>query len=313
MNDIDKKLTIYHVDKKKFIQKKIILPNIFYSKFKELNLNKFSKYLFNDLFSIMTTDQIFIFYNSKRTDIIKYIGKKYPYFCFFFVGAKLSINKRVRASLVNVNSFCTKYTNYGKISNKKFNYIAKTYIKFNDKLSYNNNGKIIIYVNNSTGWWGKFINLENLEKLVEKIRLYKNNEIVIRLHEKDFKDKKFSELINILDKKFDDKVYFDKQSKPWNKIINEVHCVFIQNSFTLFELMSYGIPIFRMEEVVSYNIYDDLYYPKDEEMKYFNDLSLYKIDRKKLLKKYYSHLVFEYDAKKLVDFVTHLYKSYYLN
>ena len=279
-------------------KKKIIIANSFSNK-KFFNLDNFNKY-----FKITKYENTCLYFNTKGTNINNYLDSKCKDFSFIFKGCNMSVNKKRRLLMITINSLGTKYTNYYSISEDKFNYIANNYIKYNENLIYKEDGIILIYLNNSKGWYRKYINMYKLEDIIKKIRKYVNNKIVIRLHKRDFINKKLISYIKSLSKY---NTSIDMQGKKWSEIMKETYCVFIQNSSTIFELFSYGIPLFSLEEIISLNLYEDCYLSTE----YIKDLSKYDIDRKTILKRYYSHMLFHKNPSIISKFITELYEKYY--
>lgn len=271
--------------------------------------NNFTLDHFTEYFKVTKHKLTNIYLNTRRTNIKTTLNSKCENFTIIIKGINgLSLNKtplNINCATVTFNSLGTNYTNYNQITDNEFNYISDNFIKYNDKISYKKDGIILIYLNTITGWYSNFIDEHKIENLIKNIRKFVDNKIIIRLHKNDFFKIDLIKYLNNL-QKYD--VTIDKQNVQWEDLINDVYCVFIQNSFILFELFSYGIPIFNIEEVLSLNSYSDLYLP----IEYIKDLEKYKIDRKSLLKKYYSHLFFYKDEKDVVDFITELYKKYYM-
>ena len=281
--------------------KKIIIKNIDKKRHGNFKLEYFSEY-----FNITKYDIVDIYFNAKGTNLVKNnLDSKCDNFSIIFKGTWLSLNPRKKIWVISVNSLGTKYTNYIPISDDKFNYISNKYIKYNDSITYDKDGIILIYLNNSKGWFKNYTNIFKLEDIIKKIRKYVSNRIIVRLHKKDFINKKIIDYIDSLSK-FD--VKLDMQRTRWNELIKNMYCIFIQNSSIIFELLSYGIPIFSLKEIVSLNLYEAVYFPTE----YLKDPSKYEFDRKTILKRYYSHILFEgHNAQIKSNFITELYKKYY--
>jgi len=263
-----------------------------------------------------------------------YFGMKgYPYltsnytvklnnFNFIFNGVRLGLNPLClegTISMITINNVSPLYTNYKKISEDRFNFISRN-IKYNNELKYNKNGDIIFYLFNSSGYYKKFINMNSIENIIINIRKYVNNRIVFRLHPKDHRKVrgKKSKFVSKLEKfkKYNAVIHEDQlegiendkyASKSWKNFIDNIYCVFIQNSFMTIELLSYGIPVFSYEEYCSVNFYKDMYKP----IEIISNLDLYDINRKSVLKKYYSHLSIHKNPNDISTIITKLYKKYY--
>jgi hypothetical protein len=175
-------------------------------------------------------------------------------------------------------------------SEKRFNYISNKYFKYNKKYRINLNGEIIIYLNNSTGFFKNAINYKNdIKELIENIKKYNNkNKIRIRFHPKD--NKNFINDILTEAKSIDNNI--KENNCDYQTLINTSYCIFIQNSRIILDLWNDGIPIFS-SNLSSINIF-----PRDKDyadIKIINNLEKFKDklpDRKKILKKYYKHLFF---------------------
>jgi len=174
---------------------------------------------------------------------------------------------------------------------------------FNETIKYKEDGDIIIYLPNLKGWFEKYINVDKINDLIRKIRKYKNNRIILKLH--PYQAEKTNRAIktngNILNqinqiiKKYDNIIIGEqiirknkKLKEYWNDIIKNCYCVFIQNAFFLFELIALGIPVFNLGKVLSLNYYPDCSIP----LKYLSNINEYNFNRKFLLKKYLSTCVF---------------------
>ena len=226
-------------------------------------------------------ENINIYINCKNSNAKKFIQKKTNITSLFIktstVNLQVNKNHIQRFLFYHKNSMNPRYSLSNEIPRKIFKKYKKK-IKFNDKLSYNKNGYILIYLNHIKGWFKKKINLNNLNLLIDNIRKHSNKLIKIRPHPKD-RNRKF----NINQKN----VIIDF-SENWEEIIKNCYCIFIQNSGIIIELLSYGIPLFNLDVILKINYFPDCYIP----LEYINEIDQYKFNRKKLLKKYYSNTGF---------------------
>jgi len=274
-------------------ENKIILDDNYnfydYSLFKIKINKKYYKINFNDLeIKNLSKNQFkylnFIYKNNlsniiDNNDHLEYILKNAS--TFFFI-TKNSLNYFKADNI---------YFNDLEIDNR-FNYISKTYFNYNQIYNIKQDGYIIIYLNNSTGFFQNYSKLrKNLKKLITNIRTFnKKNKIKIRFHPKE-KEKFKIELIDYLNKNKDFNVSIDDQS--YKKMIKNVYCVFIQNSKIILDLWNDGVLIFS-SKISSVNIF-----PEDEDycnnLEYISNLELYikqLPNRKEILKKYYKSIVF---------------------
>lgn len=193
---------------------------------------------------------------------------------------------------LTINSLCIKQSKCIKNINceKRFNYISNKYFKYNEKYKINSNGKIIIYLNNSSGFFRDTIDyIQDIKILIKKIRMYnKKNLIRIRFHPKD--SISYINDVLIAAKSIDNNI---KENKgEYTSLINSSYCIFIQNSRIILDLWNDGIPVFS-SKLISTNIF-----PKNEDypdISLIQDLEKFKDklpNRKEILKKYYKHLFF---------------------
>ena len=225
-------------------------------------------------------ENIIIYINCKNSNAKRFIIKNTKVSSLFIKISKVSLvfNKKHinRLLIYNEKSLNPKYTSYKEIPRKIFKKYKKK-IKFNNNLSYNKNGYILIYLNHLKGWFKKKIKLNNLNLLINNIREYSDKLIKIRPHPQDrYRDFNIKYKNVIID-----------YSDTWEEIIKNCYCIFIQNSGILFELLSYGIPLFNLDIIIKINYYPDCYIP----INYINKIDQYKFNRKKLLKKYYSTII----------------------
>ena len=249
-------------------------------------------------------NNLYIYNNLKNSDGGKYIKNKNSNDSIIFNGA-YPYGCNSRFYFLTKSSVYTKYTKFTNISNEKFNYISDNYIKFNDNISFKDDGDIIIYMPNFYGWYKDFLKIEKLNNLIKNIRSRKKNRIIVRLHHKNCNDK-YKNLIKNIINGFEN-VLIDLQEIKWENIFDNCYCIFIQNSTMILILFSYGIPIFNLDEIFTFNSFPDLSIKFD----FLNDFKdeLAKIDRRNLLKKYYSSVCFADDPlEEKTDFMLDFYK-----
>lgn len=241
----------------------------------DLKIIKFSKNQYKYLVYITNNN----FENKINYNYINYILKNSNSF-FFIIKNTLDYSK---SDKININT---------NKENNRFNYISENYFNYNKEYKINNNGNIIIYMNNSRGFFKKNMNIiKNLIILIKKIRSYnKKNNIKIRFHPKE-KDKFKIYLINILNNKNNFNILIDNDC--YKKMIKNIYCIFIQNSRIIFDLWNDGIPIFS-SNISSLNIFPD---EKDycNNLNYLIDLNKYKENlpnRRQILTKYYKNIFF---------------------
>ena len=243
--------------------------------------------------------------NLKNSDGFDYINKKTNLLSIFLKGSKLSLNNSVNNLFISktIYSLHTKYTKFKNLSNNDFNNISSKYIKYNSNINYNKNGYILFYMNNIDGWYKNYIHIDNLSILIKNIREYVNNKIIIRLHPKNINNLNYINLLNNIIIKY--KNIIIDNTMLWNEIISNCYCVFIQNAFIIFELLSYGIPLFNFDEIIDINYYSDVYTP----INYINKIEKYNINRKDILKKYYSE-IFVIDNKNTIENIIYNFINY---
>lgn len=258
---------------------------------------KYYKYLKNDLT---------VYFELKENNSQIYVNNKLSSDSIFIRGGRLTLcQNRIKFNKVLIysfNSYNINHTNFDKIKNKSTKFV-KNHLIFNETIKYKEDGDIIIYLPNLKGWFEKYINVDKINDLIRKIRKYKNNRIILKLH--PYQAEKTNRAIktngNILNqinqiiKKYDNIIIGEqiirknkKLKEYWNDIIKNCYCVFIQNAFFLFELIALGIPVFNLGKVLSLNYYPDCSIP----LKYLSNINEYNFNRKFLLKKYLSTCVF---------------------
>ena len=98
------------------------------------------------------------------------------------------LKKHSRFFICTINSFNMKLNNYNllnSVSEEKFQHISDNYINYNETIKCKKDGYIIIYLNNINGWWNSYLDINKIYDLINKIRSYVNNQIIIKLHPKN--------------------------------------------------------------------------------------------------------------------------------
>jgi hypothetical protein len=216
------------------------------------------------------------------------------------------LKKHSRFFICTINSFNMKLNNYNLLNSvceEKFQYISDNYINYNETIKCKKDGYIIIYLNNINGWWNSYLDINKIYDLINKIRSYVNNQIIIKLHPKN---EKYKNKIKIPK---NSNVIFDCNEKKWEEIIDNTYCIFIQQAKIIYELFAYGLPLFNLNDIHKINYFEEFYLSM-ENLKYEDLLENFKeIDRKNILKKYYSRFI----LKKTNDRITELEDWEYLS
>lgn len=253
---------------------------------------------FKKKYSNKLSKNLIIYVNLKRSNGYKYIKKETENDSIFITTTDRCGKKNLRIGFLTKNSRNTAYTKFYNISDDLFNFYSDLIFEYNPKISYKNDGYIVIYLPNLIGHYKDYIDLNELITLIKMIRSKKKNKILLRIHHKNFKDiKRYVPIIKVM--KLFNNIELDLQKYKWDDIINNCYCIFCQNTSMCFNLYALGIPIFNMQNVVNLNIYPEL----SINFKYFNNFEIEynKVDRKKILSKYYSSLIILSPFKHLID------------
>lgn len=183
---------------------------VFYNIFLKNFLKKYNNKILNSFY---------LYFELKKSNAYDYIKKETEYDSIF-ISTSISLKYNLSYCFLIRNSRNTIYTKYYNISDDLFNFYSDLLFEYKPKISYKNDGYIVIYLPNLDGHFKDYINLNNLITLITKIRsIKKNNKILLRIHSRNFKQIKNNEHIIKIMKLFDN-IKLDKQKYKWDEIIN---------------------------------------------------------------------------------------------
>lgn len=230
---------------------------------KSFRKNKLEKYIFEKC----ETNKIFM---------LSHLSKKYKkiYFTITFNTLNMQLSKNIHFN--------------------RFEYLNKNVFLYKEKPKLNIEGDIVIFLNNSEGYYNKYLNYEvQIPKLISIIRKYnKTNKIKIRPHPRET-----LEIENIVKKikKYEKKIYLDK--RDYSHFKNKIFVIFIQNSVSILDFLNLGIPLMN-PNFIPQNDYEDVY------INYHNLKNMIDfVDRKKLLNKYYNYILTKDEIQKNPEFI----------
>lgn len=230
---------------------------------KSFRKNKLEKYIFEKC----ETNKIFM---------LSHLSKKYKkiYFTITFNTLNMQLSKNIHFN--------------------RFEYFNKNVFLYKEKPKLNIEGDIVIFLNNSEGYYNKYLNYEvQIPKLISIIRKYnKTNKIKIRPHPRET-----LEIENIVKKikKYEKKIYLDK--RDYSHFKNKIFVIFIQNSVSILDFLNLGIPLMN-PNFIPQNDYEDVY------INYHNLKNMIDfVDRKKLLNKYYNYILTKDEIQKNPEFI----------
>ncbi len=193
------------------------------------------------------------------------------------------------------------------ITENKINTLNKMFHIENFDYKINNNGDIYIIMNNLSGNFLADIKIECIQdkiiNLINTIRYYTNKKIYIRPHVKNLNNIKIKFYTNLI-KKYNN-VYIDTSLKI---NMNNVYCVFIQNTKFMFHFTSHGIPIYNLD-LVSYNYFPEIYINDITIIDKLNDNINILPNIKDFMYKYYKFMYTEEDLTH-PEFLNKLVKDY---
>ena len=230
---------------------------------KSFRKNKLEKYIFEKC----ETNKIFM---------LSHLSKKYKkiYFTITFNTLNMQLSKNIHFN--------------------RFEYLNKNVFLYKEKPKLNIEGDIVIFLNNSEGYYNKYLNYEvQIPKLISIIRKYnKTNKIKIRPHPRET-----LEIENIVKKikKYEKKIYLDK--RDYSHFKNKIFVIFIQNSVSILDFLNLGIPLMN-PNFIPQNDYEDVY------INYHNLKNMIEfVDRKKLLNKYYNYVLTKDEIQNNPEFI----------
>lgn len=252
----------------------------------ELN-NILNKYEFKDL-------EVYINFSGKsfrKNKLEKYIFEKSDTNKIFMLSHFSKIYKKIYFS-ITFNTLNMKLSNNAHFN--RFEYLNKKIFFYKEKPKLNIEGDIVIFLNNSGGFYSKYLNYEaQIPKLISIIRKYNTkNKIKIRPHPREVLD---IETIIKKIKKYEKKVYLDK--RDYNHFKNKIFVIFIQNTVSILDFLNLGIPLMN-PNFIPQNDYEDVYINHNN-LKNMIEF----VDRKKLLNKYYNYVLTKDEIQKNPEFI----------
>ena len=260
---------------------------------------KQTRYLNNELHNILKNNefkdlQVYINFSGKsfrKNKLEKYIFEKCETNKIFMLSHLSKKYKKIYFTITfnTLNMKLSKNINFNR-----FEYLNKKIFLYKEKPKLNIEGDIVIFLNNSQGYYNKYLNYEiQIPKLISIIRKYnKTNKIKIRPHPRET-----LEIENIVKKikKYEKKVYLDK--RDYNHFKNKIFVIFIQNSVSILDFLNLGIPLMN-PNFIPQNDYEDVY------INYHNLKNMIEfVDRKKLLNKYYNYVLTKDEIQNNPEFI----------
>lgn len=260
---------------------------------------KQTRYLNNELHNILKNNefkdlQVYINFSGKsfrKNKLEKYIFEKCETNKIFMLSHLSKKYKKIYFTITfnTLNMKLSKNINFNR-----FEYLNKNVFLYKEKPKLNIEGDIVIFLNNSEGYYNKYLNYEiQIPKLISIIRRYnKTNKIKIRPHPRET-----LEIENIVKKikKYEKKVYLDK--RDYNHFKNKIFVIFIQNSVSILDFLNLGIPLMN-PNFIPQNDYEDVY------INYHNLKNMIEfVDRKKLLNKYYNYVLTKDEIQNNPEFI----------
>lgn len=252
-----------------------------------LIIHKQTRYMNNSLNKILELCkfknlEVFINFSGKffrKNKLEKYIFKKSNTNKIFII-SHLSKKYNKIYFTITFNSFNINLSN--NINLNRFNDLNKNIFLFKKHIKINKDGDILIFLNNSKGYYSQYLDYEKqIPQLVNIIRKYnKKNKIKIRPHPREELD--IYAIVKKI-KKYQSQIYLDTRSYTHFK--NKIYVAFIQNTVSILDFLNLGIPLMN-PNFIPYNDYQDVYIN-------YENLSVMKdnVDRKKLLTKYYNYII----------------------
>lgn len=252
----------------------------------ELN-NILNKYEFKDL-------EVYINFSGKffrKNKLEKYIFEKSDTNKIFMLSHFSKKYKKIYFS-ITFNTLNMKLSN--NVHFNRFEYLNKKIFLYKEKPKLNIEGDIVIFLNNSGGFYSKFLNYEvQIPKLISIIRKYNTkNKIKIRPHPREVLD---IETIIKKIKKYEKNVYLDK--RDYNHFKNKIFVIFIQNTVSILDFLNLGIPLMN-PNFIPQNDYEDVYI-NHKNLKNMIEF----VDRKKLLNKYYNYVLTKDEIQNNPEFI----------
>ena len=260
---------------------------------------KQTRYLNNELHNILKNNefkdlQVYINFSGKsfrKNKLEKYIFEKSDTNKIFMLSHLSKKYKKIYFTITfnTLNMKLSKNINFNR-----FEYLNKNVFLYKEKPKLNIEGDIVIFLNNSGGFYSKYLNYEaQIPKLISIIRKYNTkNKIKIRPHPREVLD---IETIIKKIKKYEKKVYVDK--RDYNHFKNKIFVIFIQNSVSILDFLNLGIPLMN-PNFIPQNDYEDVYINHNN-LKNMIEF----IDRKKLLNKYYNYVLTKDEIQNNPEFI----------
>ena len=208
---------------------------------------------------------------------------------------------------ITFNTMNPQLTNMNEITENKIEILNKMFHieDFNYKI--NDDGHIYIIMNNLQGNFLSDIKIGNicnkLLTLIKTINEHTERKIYIRPHLKDIEYNRLEIYKNI--KKSFKNVYIDTSQKI---NMDNVYCVFIQNTKFMFHFASLGIPIYNLN-LVNYNYFPEIYINNISIINKLKDNVNILPSIKDFMYKYYKFMYTEEDLEH-PEFLNKLVKDY---
>ena len=252
-----------------------------------------NKYNFKDL-------EIFINFSGKffrKNKLEKYIFEKSKTNKIFILS---HFSKKYKKIYFTITFNTLNFNLSNNIYFDRFDDLNKKLFLYKNKPKINIDGDIVIFLNNSRGFYNKYLNYEvQLPELIKTIRKYNNkNKIKIRPHPRELLD--IQNIVNKL-KKNDKKIYLDK--RDYSDFKNKIFVIFIQNTVSIIDFLNLGIPLMN-PNFIPQNDYKDVYIQYDN-LRIMKD----SIDRKKLLSKYYNYIITKDEIENNNKFINKFLKA----
>ena len=263
----------------------------------EIIIHKQTRFIsckFNELLKSIKNYNIEIYVNFsgktfRRRNLTEYVYSKSKTNKIFILSHCSKFNGKPYFS-VTFDVFNYNLSNNIKFQNR-FNYLNYNYFKYKISPKINYDGCIVVFLNNSNGYYQEYLQYEKqIPNLVKNIRKYNvKNKIKIRLHPRDETD-----ITHIIKKLKNNNVSLD--NRPFEKI-KKSFVIFAQNTISILEFLNLGIPLMN-PKFIPYDNFNDVYLNYNN-LKHMNN----NINRKVLLEKYYNCIITKEEIEKYPDFV----------
>jgi len=241
-------------------------------------------------------------YNNSKTDCI------FINYCRDNYKNKIIDNNNIEHFyFITFNTMNPQLTMMRNITENKINTLNDMFhiTDFNYKI--NNNGHIYIIMNNLYGNFLSDFKIDDIKikliNIIKNINKYTNKTIYIRPHLKDIDDIRIQFYRDI--KRLFKNVHIDTAKKI---NMENVYCVFIQNTKFIFHFASLGIPIYNLN-LVDYNYFPEICINDLSIIDNLNDNIILLPDIKDFMYKYYKFIYTEQDLEH-PEFLNKLVKDY---